>query len=336
MSNRTATAVAHPNIALIKYWGNRNDGLRLPAADSLSMVLDTPTVEATVEPAETFGVRSFDVRGNEKPQSVESIARLEKHWKLVHEYLRTIERQDGIPQNVSVVIRSGIPPAIGIASSAAVFSCLGEAYGALVQGEALSRKDVSILGRLGSGSGARNCFGGYVTLENHGEGIGSAYARHIADERHWILHDIVVVPSTQEKKVGSTEGHAKAATSPLFKKRIEDIPRRMEECIDGLLKKDFEKLQRVSEFDSLDMHRVMETQTPALHYLSDETRRIIREIESLRSTEKLNVLYTMDAGPTVHLICTEDSVKTVTEYAEAQKNCIIFKAKVGGSSRIVT
>lgn len=330
------TATSSPNIALIKYWGNRNDSLRLPAADSLSMVLDTPTVEITIEAAEAFSIRSFDATGNEKLQSAESVARLEKHWKLVHEYLHTIGRAEGMPKNVSVVIRSGIPPAIGIASSAAVFSCLAEAYAGLLEGNPLDRKDVSILGRLGSGSGARNSYGGYVALENHGEGIGSAYGRQIVDEKHWVLHDIVVVPSVYEKKVGSTEGHAKASTSPLFAKRIHEIPARMKECTDALLQKDFEKLQRVSELDSLDMHEVMESQTPPLQYLSSETHRIIRDITSIRSTEKLNVLFTMDAGPTVHLICTEDSVRTVTEYAEKQKNCLVFKAKVGGSSKIIT
>ena len=42
---RQATALAHPNIALIKYWGNQDDELRLPANPSLSMNLgDLQTV----------------------------------------------------------------------------------------------------------------------------------------------------------------------------------------------------------------------------------------------------------------------------------------------------
>ncbi len=328
-------ARSSPNIALIKYWGNRNDTLRLPAADSLSMTLDIPTVEAVVESSDMFSVQSFDNEGKEKPQSEQSIARLKKHWVLAKDYLKSIDRAENLPNDISLVIRSGIPPAIGIASSAAVFSCLGEAYAALVDGKPLSREEVSILGRLGSGSAGRGSFGGYVALKNHGDGMGGAYAEQAVDEHHWVLHDIVIVPSVTEKKVGSTEGHANAATSSLFAERIKDIPRRMKECEDALKTKDFEKLQVVAEYDSLDMHRVMKTQTPSLDYLSDETHRIIKEIEGLRVSDKLNVLYTMDAGPTVHLFCTEDSRKTVEEFAAAQKGCLIFKAKTGGASGLI-
>ncbi|MSR67214.1 diphosphomevalonate decarboxylase [Candidatus Peribacteria bacterium] len=327
-------AHSSPNIALIKYWGNRNNEWRLPAADSVSMVLDFPTVRVAIELAEKISVQSYDHDGVEKPQSDASIARLEKHYALSKEFLRTIGRDEELPENVSIVIHSGVPPAIGIASSAAVFSCLAEAYGALVKGDALSRKEISILGRLGAGSGARNSFGGYVALENHGEGIGSAYGRQIASEQDWMLHDIILVPDQKEKKVGSTEGHAKAATSPLFAKRLNEIPRRMQECISALETKDFEKLRKVSEEDALEMHRVMQTQTPSLQYLSNATHRIIRDIERLRKSDKLNVLYTMDAGPTVHLICTGDSLAAVVAFAEAQKDCIIFKAKTGGASHL--
>jgi len=328
-------ALSSPNIALIKYWGNRNDELRLPAANSLSMVLDTPTVKISVSPSEIFSVQSFKQDGSEAPQSEKSLTRLKKHWQLSKEFLRSIHCSEGLPEDVSLEIHSGIPPAIGIASSAAVFSCLAEAYTALVKTKTLSREDVSILGRLGSGSGARNSFGGFVTLENKGDGIDGTVARQIANEDHWVLHDIILVPSQEEKKVGSTEGHALASTSPYFKERIAQIPRRMKECVDAIRTKDFEKLAVVSEEDALNMHHVMETQAPALHYLSSETHRIIKEINNLRKSDKLNVLYTMDAGPTVHLLCTEDSKKTIEDYAEAQKNCIIFKTKTGQSSRII-
>ncbi len=44
-----ATAIAHPNIAFIKYWGNREDILRLPANGSISMNLAGLETRTVVE-----------------------------------------------------------------------------------------------------------------------------------------------------------------------------------------------------------------------------------------------------------------------------------------------
>jgi diphosphomevalonate decarboxylase len=158
----------------------------------------------------------------------------------------------------------------------------------------------------------------------------------IAPEDHWPLHDIVIIPSHDEKKVGSSEGHELAPTSPYFAARIEAIrTRRYQECIDAILHRDFEKLRAAAEEDALDMHHVMETSDPPIRYLTEDTHRIVREITDLRSCEYLPVLYTMDAGPTVHLICTDEAVTRVREFAHAQNGCTIFEAKVGPGARLL-
>ena len=129
-------AVSTPNIALIKYWGNRNDELRLPAADSLSITLDGPTVEVSAESAESFSARSFEPDGSERTLTEQESSRLEKHFLLCKKYL------DNLPSSVSLEIRSHVPRGIGLASSAAVFSALAESYAGFVPN--ISRKDVSI------------------------------------------------------------------------------------------------------------------------------------------------------------------------------------------------
>ena len=326
-------ALSTPNIALIKYWGNRNDALRLPAADSLSITLDRPSVEVVVDKAETFTVKSFNVDGSEMLLSDKDIARLKKHFVLVREYLQSIGPR-GFPAAVSIEIRSQIPPSVGVASSAAVFSALGEAYAGFVSG--ISRRDVSVLARLGSGSASRSVYGGFVAMiAGRSVDAGTSYAEQIADEHHWQLHDVIIVPSHDEKKIGSTEGHALAQTSPLFEKRLREIPRRQQECIAAILNKDFEKLRLVSEEDCMDMHAVMQSSVPPLHYLSDETHRIVGAIKRIREQERISVLYTMDAGPTVHLICDDAGLPRVRAFAGEQKGCTVFETGVGSGSRIV-
>jgi diphosphomevalonate decarboxylase len=47
-TSQTATAVSHPNIAFIKYWGNRDPDLRIPANGSISMNLEGLQTTTTV------------------------------------------------------------------------------------------------------------------------------------------------------------------------------------------------------------------------------------------------------------------------------------------------
>src|SRR3989338_8646768 len=333
----SVTAVSTPNIALIKYWGNRNNDLRLPMADSLSITLNQPTVQIIVDRAERFTARTFEPDGTERTLTEKERARLEKHFTLTKTYLDVLGLAKAFPGSVSLEIRKKIRRAIGIASSAAIFSCLAKAYAGLVgENRSFTMQEKSVIGRLGSGSAARSLAGGFVALHaGTGNDIDSAAAEQIADENHWNLFDVIIIPSAEEKKVGSTEGHTLAHTSPLFSKRIDTIPRRQQECIDAILKKDFEKLQHVTEEDALDMHNVMQTQTPPLKYLSNETYRMMEEVEELRDTEHLEVLYTMDAGPTVHLICTEAALPKIRAYAKEQKGCTLFEAGVGNGSHLL-
>ncbi|MFH0769933.1 MAG: diphosphomevalonate decarboxylase [Candidatus Peregrinibacteria bacterium] len=340
-----STARSAPNIALIKYWGNRNDELRLPMADSLSMTLNSPTVEIAIEENDCFVLQAFEADGTGKMLTEKNLNRWKETLRLMRRALSLMGAEHVLPETLALTIRSHIPPAVGLASSAAVFSCLAKAVAGLIAADIpLSDKQISILARLGSGSAARSIFGGFSALlaknkkleSGTDDDILSSYALSIAPTDHWLLHDIVVIPSAEEKKVGSTEGHALAHTSPFYAERVESIrTRRQPECIDAILKRDFEKLQRVSEEDALDMHHVMETSTPPLHYLSQETYRIIHEIKELRKKEHIPVLFTMDAGPTVHLLCPEEARSAVLAYAHAQKSCTVFETKIGPGATLL-
>ncbi|MFH1444319.1 MAG: diphosphomevalonate decarboxylase [Candidatus Peregrinibacteria bacterium] len=337
------TARSTPNIALIKYWGNRNEELRLPMAPSVSMTLDRPTVEITVEEADTFAIHSFLADGSEKTLKERDIERFRKVLALMQRYLATLHaagvHEPQLPEHVSITVHSHIPPAIGLASSAAVFSCFAKAIAGLITPKiALTDMQTSILARLGSGSAARSIFGGFSTLEEGSDmELGSAWSEQIADEQHWLLHDIVTIPAMEEKKVGSTEGHALASTSPFYAARVEAIrSHRQKECLEAIRTKDFEKLQRVTEEDCLDMHHVMQTSKPPLQYLNAETHRIVDAIKELRTKEHLPVLFTMDAGPTVHLVCPDEAKDAVLSFAKAQKGCTIFETKVGPGATLLS
>ena len=332
------TARATPNIALIKYWGNRSDPLRLPMADSLSITLDRPSVEITVDHAPAMTVQSFDAAGKEKTLKEKDIARFAKHLKLTKEYLATLGIGDALPNAAVITVRSQVPSSIGLASSAAVFGCIAKAYAGLIApARQLTDREISVIARMGSGSAARSIFGGFAALRaGQGNAIDSSFGEQIAPESHWNLHDIIVVPSHDEKKVGSTEGHADAHTSRLYPMRVVAIQeRRQQECIDAVLQRDFAKLRDITEEDCWDMHEVMQTQEPQLHYLTDDTHRIVQGIMDLRDSEHLEVLYTMDAGPTVHMFCTDAARDRVSAFAKEQAGCTVYEAKIGPGASLV-
>jgi diphosphomevalonate decarboxylase len=301
------------------------------------MCLDNPTVEVTVERSSELVINSFDVEGRKRELTMKNVQRFQKVIDLAQKYLTGLGVPDAIPKSLTITVRSAIPPSIGLASSAAVFSALAEAIGGLAEvNRPLTREEISIIARMGSGSAARSVFDGYVALTaGNGDGMDSAKAMPVAGLGHWTLCDIVLVPTKIEKEVGSTEGHSLATTSPLFPKRLQELPDRQKQAIDAIHRRDFELLKKVAEADCLDMHNVMRTSTPSLQYLSGTTNRIVDAIEVYRRMKNLPVFYTMDAGPTVHLICEEEAKEDILHFAHEQGNCAVYVAKTGpGSKRL--
>lgn len=325
----SVTAKSAPNIALIKYWGNRNNDYRLPAAASLSMTLNSPTVTVTVSHSE------YTVLDSTKELTPTDIGRFETTIENIKRYLISIGKETALPGSLNVKVTSDIPPGIGLASSSAVFAALAKAIAELADAK-LTPEEISIMARLGSGSACRSILGGFVAMENVGDDMDGAIATQIADENHWQLYDIVIAPDITHKKISSTEGHRSASTSPKFDARIRDIANtRQQECVNAILNKDFAKLMHVAEADCMDMHAVMQTQTPPLQYLSTETERLVRELQGLRSRQHLPLLCTMDAGPTVHVICETGAKDVVVEFANSQEGCQIFEASIGRGANIL-
>ncbi len=74
MQTGKATALAHANIAFIKYWGNRDAVRRVPLNDSVSMNLDHATTTTAVEFDPTLSEDQVTINGGEtKPAARERV-----------------------------------------------------------------------------------------------------------------------------------------------------------------------------------------------------------------------------------------------------------------------
>src|SRR5512137_1601706 len=244
----TVTAQSHPNIAFIKYWGNRDDGLRLPANGSISMNLDGLFTRTTVSfqpslPFDELIINDHEVTGP-AAERVTSV-------------LNLVRDLAGMRVQAEVVSENNFPSGAGIASSASAFAALSLAASAAA-GLNLSEPELSRLARRGSGSACRSIPGGYVEWAM-GTCEADSYAVSIADPEHWPLKDCIAVLSEAHKPTSSTQGHAMASSSPLQAARVADAPRRLEICRRALLECDFEALASIIELDSDLMHAVMMT-----------------------------------------------------------------------------
>jgi len=331
MSAQSATAVACANIAIVKYWGNRDDALRLPANGSISMNLEglfTRTRvtwdELRVTSGEQREADSLVING--RRMAGDGLRR-------VSAFLDLVRKMAGIDARAIVESENNFPAGVGIASSASAFADLTLAA-SVAAGLDLEPAALSRLARRGSGSACRSIPGGFVEWQA-GTGDEDSFAASIAPPEHWDLADCIAVVSAEQKPTGSTEGHALADTSPLQACRVADAPRRLDLCRRALLSRDFDALAGIVELDSNLMHAVMMTSTPPLFYWQESTLTVMRLVREWR-LGGLPVCYSIDAGPNVHVITEGAEAGHVADLLAAvpgvQK---VLVAPVGGPAELV-
>ena len=320
----SATAQAHPNIAFIKYWGNRDDALRVPANGSISMNLDGLYTRTTVSFQRT---RPFDeLILNDHELTGPALER-------VSGLLDLVRARAGFAFKAEVVSENNFLSGAGIASSASAFAALAMAASEAA-GLQLVEAELSRLARRGSGSACRSIPGGFVEWLP-GSLDEDSWAASIAPAAHWDLVDCVAIVSEAHKPTGSTQGHALAGTSPLQAARVADAPRRLETCRRAILERDFPALAAIVELDSDMMHAVMMTSTPALHYWTAASVTVMEAVRTWRR-EGLSVCCTVDAGANVHVICPS----TQKDAAAARLHTIsgvkdVLVAGVGGGAMLM-
>jgi diphosphomevalonate decarboxylase len=320
----TATAQAHPNIAFIKYWGNRNNTLRLPSNGSISMNLDELYTRTTVSFQPSLSFDELIINGHEV---------MGKGLDRISYILDIIRGMTNIHEHAEVISENNFPSGAGIASSASAFAALALA-GSKAAGLTLSEPQLSRLARRGSGSASRSIPGGFVEWQA-GTGDEDSFAFSIAEPGHWDLVDCVAIVSSSHKKIGSTEGHAMAGTSPLQAARVADAPRRLELCRKAILERDFDSFASIVELDSDMMHAVMMTSTPALHYWKPASMEVMNAVRGWRM-EGMPVCYTVDAGPNIHVICPETEAQVIEKRLQEIPGVDrVLVARAGGSAKIV-
>ncbi len=320
-----ATAEALSNIAFIKYWGNRDQSLRLPRNPSLSMNLAGLKTVTTV---------AFDTDLPDDLISINGAVATGAPAARVIRHLDLVRSMAGLSAHARVDTRNTFPSGAGIASSASGFAALTVAATAAA-GLELSPGALSALARRGSGSASRSVPGGFTEWHMGSSPTGEdSYAVSIAPPEHWDLVDVIAVLSAAHKATRSTEGHGLADTSPFQAARVAGAPGRLAACRAALLARDFSAFATVVEEDAVAMHAVMMTSQPPLLYWQPLTVAIIHAVPVWRA-DGLPVCFTIDAGPNVHCLTLGSHAAEVESRLRALGVADILTAPPGGPATVI-
>jgi len=281
-----ATAIAPSNIAFIKYWGKKDEELKLPANGSISMNLSNLLTTTTVEFNSDFKEDSVTIN---KENDLKQSAKVIKHLDL-------IRKKANIFLKAKVVSKNNFPNGTGLSSSASGFAALTLAT-IKALGLKLNEKKLSILARQGSGSACRSIPDGFVEWEGE-------WAKSIYPPDYWKIVDVIAIVSSQKKEISSTDGQKFAQTSPFFQTRLNNLKDKIHRFKKALETKNFTNLGEIIESEALELHAIMLTSTPSLIYWCPETLKLMKLVKQWRS-EGLDVYFTLNTGQDVHLIVEE-------------------------------
>ena len=308
-------AHAHPNIALVKYWGKQEKAGNLPATPNLSITLAGLTTVTQVED----GTTDHFVLNGETSQDPK-----------LQGWLNTLRDTFDVPP-LHIDTSNDFPTSAGLASSASGFAALITAINAHCE-LGLNQEMCSDWARKGSASAARSILGGFVALVPP-----QWQAVRLASQEHWPLEVVVAVTSNEAKSVSSGEGMERSRlTSPYYKAWLRDAATDFAAGSQAINDKDFQGLAAVAELSCLKMHSLMLTSQPTLSYWTPASVACMDRVRALRE-EGEDVFFTVDAGPQIKAVCLPGSADTVAAaLAETPGVIDIIRSPLGHGARVVT
>lgn len=306
------------NIALIKYWGKDSESLIIPLNNSISLTLDTNNLytETSVEiiplsPSEK-DIIILTINNVQSEITPRLTSVINKFKEIAKDKLNSLSHKYTINSINTFPIASGC--ASSASSMVALVSCLDKALDTK-----LSKEQLSIIARLGSGSACRSMFGGIVEWTK--EGGENSHAIQLFNENYWKLNVMLIIVNNEKKEISSSKGMKMTKdTSQFLKYRIETIvPQHIQQIKQGFNEKNFEKVGEIIMKDSNNFHAVCRDTFPPICYLNPHSEYIIKCVNSINSqNKKIICAYTFDAGSNGFIVFEEiNKDKIISFFKEA-------------------
>jgi len=335
-----SSAIAHPNIALIKYWGRALEQpsyLNIPTNDSISMTkVSIPNLKSdfellthtTIDFSEDYTEDIGYLKDNGRYISFDKIS-----MKRILKVVDPLRKLSDISLNFKMISENKFPTAAGLASSASAFAALATCAADALKLD-LSKKELSKYARLGSGSASRSIHGGFVWW-HAGNSHDTCYAEQICGANEFDIAAIIAVIDRGKKDVTSDIGINSAHTSVFNPVKIEESKKQATEIQKAIKNDDFSTVGKISEKNCLYMHTVMMTSEPALFYWNPNTLKVIKAVIKARRNEDVECYFTVDAGPNIHCLCRSEDLdaieKILFKIGIPENNMVRVKASSEGS-----
>lgn len=286
---QTVSVFSPVNIALVKYWGKRDVELNLPMTNSFSITLPT------------WGARTV-MSVSDRDEMIlngKSISAESQFYQRALSFLNLFRNPQLL--KLKIDIEMNVPVGAGLASSAAGFSSLLLALNELFTWN-LTRKELSILSRLGSGSAARSLWMGFVEWRAGVQADGmDSYAEPISG--YW--EDLCVglhIINSSEKKLSSRDAMQRTVDgSVLYNAWPKKVAHDLTMIKQAMQMKSFSLFGGIAESNALTMHATMLSAWPPICYSEPQTIAAMKRVWDLRE-QGMSVFFTQDAGANLKLL----------------------------------
>lgn len=316
-SDVAAVTVRAPiNIALIKYWGKKDETEVLPTAPSLSLSLSRYETITRIAFSDQEGV-TFHLNGNEEADMLPRVKTFLKHFT------------GGVePTNLSIESVNTGPTAAGLASSASAFAALALAANTYYRNN-LSLHKLAVFTRKGSGSAVRSLLPGAVAWKEDGS----------IEELDLPFPDLrmgILIVDEAKKAIGSTQAmRLTRNTSPFYETWVSQTRRQFEEMRQAFAEQDFAMVGAIAEQNALALHQLCETAVPPITYLTDTSKTIIASLQEERRKGTFLAYATMDAGPNVKILCRERDQESIEAWAKTHRFPDVIWSKIDQKGALV-
>lgn len=310
------SATAHPIQGLIKYHGLKDESLRIPFHDSIS-VATSPTVSHT----------TLEFVSADKDSAVVDNRELSgREFERVKSVVDEVRRRAGIKDRFRMVSKNNFPSNVGLGASASGFAALTVAACAAAELN-LSPEKMSVIARRGAGSAARSVTGAFSRwVAGHEDE--ESYSYQIASEEFQMGIVVALIPAFKFTE----NAHKAVLGSPFFHSRLAYVHGALAEMENAIRKRDIPRIGALAERDSLILHGITMTGLDEMILWRPETVRVILEVRQMRS-EGIPAYFSIDTGATVYVNTDLKHVQEV-ESRLADIPVKTLRCGVGGAARV--